>query len=68
MSRFGSNVRDERERQRLTQEELAFRCDVSQAYLSGIESGQRNPSLLNIIRIAQGLKVGIESLFQSPTK
>jgi transcriptional regulator with XRE-family HTH domain len=52
---FGSNLRREREGKKLTQEKLAERADLDPTYISGIERGVRNPSLLSIVRIAKAL-------------
>jgi transcriptional regulator with XRE-family HTH domain len=41
----------------LTQEQLAERCGVSQQYISGLEQGKRNPTVVTLYVIAQGLGV-----------
>lgn len=41
----------------LTQEQLAERCGVSQQYISGLEKGRRNPTVVTLYVIAQGLGV-----------
>jgi transcriptional regulator with XRE-family HTH domain len=41
----------------LTQEQLAERCGISQQYLSGLEKGKRNPTVVTLYVIAQGLGV-----------
>jgi len=55
LSAFGSNLRRERETKKLTQEKLAEKADLDPTYISGIERGVRNPSLLSIVRIAKAL-------------
>jgi transcriptional regulator with XRE-family HTH domain len=55
LSIFGSNLRREREGKKLTQEKLAERASLDPTYISGIERGLRNPSLLSIVRIAKAL-------------
>jgi transcriptional regulator with XRE-family HTH domain len=57
LQRFGVRVRAERERQGLSQEELATRAGLHRTYLGGVERGERNVGLLNLIRIAKGLCV-----------
>jgi transcriptional regulator with XRE-family HTH domain len=54
---FGANLRDLRERSGVSQEELALRIDMSRRYLSGIERGEANPTLDQIVRLADGLNV-----------
>jgi transcriptional regulator with XRE-family HTH domain len=60
--RVGLNVQDLRRAKRLSQEELADRSKIHQTYLSGVETGKRNPSLLVLERIAIALGVDPEDL------
>lgn len=57
LQRFGSRVRAERERLGVSQEELADRASVHRTYLGGVERGERNVGLLNLLRIARALRV-----------
>ena len=52
---FGNRVRTERLKLGLPQEKLAFDCGLDRTYISGIERGKRNLSLLNIHRLAAAL-------------
>jgi transcriptional regulator with XRE-family HTH domain len=61
--RFGRAIRRVREEQEITQEEAADRCGLHRTYYSGIERGVRNVSLVNIEKIARGLKTGLSQLF-----
>ena len=60
---FGARLRELRQAQGLSQEEVAHRAGVHVTYLSGIERGKRNPSLKNIRRVAMALGVGVGELF-----
>ncbi len=60
--RVGLNIQDLRRARKLSQEELADMCRVHQTYLSGVETGKRNPSLLVLERIAIALNVDPEEL------
>ncbi|MDD5309631.1 MAG: helix-turn-helix transcriptional regulator [Deltaproteobacteria bacterium] len=64
LKRFGARVRAERERLGISQEELADRTGLHRTYLGGVERGERNLGLLNIIRIALALKVTPSSLLK----
>ena len=55
LTALGLNVRRRREAQELTQEALAEKADLDQTYISGIECGVRNPSLLVMTRLAKAL-------------
>jgi len=60
---FGNTVRDIRKRNGISQEDLADRCDLHRTYIGGIERGERNVSLINIVRIAAALEVHPADLF-----
>jgi transcriptional regulator with XRE-family HTH domain len=61
--RFGYAVRLRREELGFTQEDLAHRAGIHRTYLSDIERGTRNISLLNIERVATALTLSISALF-----
>ncbi|PYV99242.1 MAG: XRE family transcriptional regulator [Acidobacteria bacterium] len=62
--RFGRALRRIREEQGINQEEAAERCGLHRTYYSGIERGIRNVSLVNIERVAKGLKTSLPKLFE----
>lgn len=62
LTAFGSNLRGERERRKLTQEKLAEKADLDPSYISGIERGVRNPSILSVVRIANALDTTVSDL------
>lgn len=59
---FGSNLRNQRELRKLTQEKLAEKAELDPSYISGIERGVRNPSILSVIRIAKALEMTVSEL------
>jgi transcriptional regulator with XRE-family HTH domain len=59
---LGKNVRKYRQQRKLTQEQLAFEAEIDLTYVSGIERGKRNPSLLVMARIADALSVPLTKL------
>jgi transcriptional regulator with XRE-family HTH domain len=62
--RVGSNIQRLRLEKKLSQEELAGRADIHQTYLSGVESGKRNPSVVVLARISKALGVDAVELFK----
>lgn len=54
----GRNVRRYRELKGVSQEELAFDADLHRTYVSGVERGVRNPTVLIVGKLAAAL--GIE--------
>lgn len=61
--KFGCRVKEVRNLQRISQEELAFRCGLSKNYISDVERGKRNVSLKSVEKIALGLKIHEKDLF-----
>lgn len=53
----GRNVRRARERKGLTQERLAEISGFSQQYISGLEQGRRNPTVVTLYELARALGV-----------
>jgi len=62
-SRFGDAVRRARAAAGLTQEELAERAGLDRSYIGGVERGDRNPTLIVIEKIAEGLGIDLAELF-----
>jgi transcriptional regulator with XRE-family HTH domain len=48
----------------MSQEVLADAAGIGRSYMSGIERGVRNFSVLHLIKIARALQVGIGELFE----
>lgn len=63
LKRFGDRVRVLRERTGLSQEVLAAKAGIHRTYLGGVERGERNICLRNIIRLAAALGVHPRELF-----
>lgn len=51
----GANVRRLRQEKDLTQEEFAEKSGFSQQYVSGLENGRRNPTIVTLYELAQAL-------------
>ena len=54
---FGERVRSLRTSRNLSQEQLAELADLDRTYISGVERGIRNISLINISALAGALEV-----------
>lgn len=55
--RVGINLRRFRKERGLSQEALAFECGLHRTYISGVERGVRNPTVLVLEEIAAALRV-----------
>jgi transcriptional regulator with XRE-family HTH domain len=53
----GRNVRRVREKTGLTQEKLSEISGFSQQYISGLEQGRRNPTIVTLYELSQALGV-----------
>lgn len=63
LKNFGQQVKWLRIEAGLTQEELAEKLNIHRTYMSFIERGLRNPSLLMIFKISRILKIKLPELF-----
>lgn len=59
----GGNVKRLRIAAGITQAELAELVGVDRAYISGLEQGNRNATIVSLWHVAQALKAPIRSLF-----
>ncbi|MEN6489534.1 MAG: helix-turn-helix transcriptional regulator [Smithella sp.] len=55
--KFGERVRQLRQVRGVSQEKLAELAELHRTYIGGIERGERNVALLNILKIAKALNV-----------
>ena len=64
LEKFGEQVRQLRKALGLSQEDLAELTDLHRTYIGGIERGERNVALINIVRLAKALKVSPSELLK----
>lgn len=62
LQRLGTTIRQARQAQRLVQPALAAKTGLSFGYISEIELGQRNLSVVSLVRIAEALGVSVAQL------
>ena len=63
LKRLGNRVRELRKAKGYSQEEFADICKIDRSYMSGIERGVRNISVLNLQKLARALSIHIADLF-----
>jgi transcriptional regulator with XRE-family HTH domain len=61
--RIGWNLRRLRKERNITQEDFATDSGIDRGYISGVERGVRNPSVLVLARIAKAFAVDVSELF-----
>lgn len=59
---FGRRVRRHRKNLGWTLEQLAEEAEMHWTYVGSVERGERNLSLINIVRLARALGIGPEEL------
>lgn len=62
VSKFGQKVRKVRLQKEMSQGDIARILGVHRTYISGLERGVRNPSLLTIQKVAKALGVDAKKL------
>jgi XRE family aerobic/anaerobic benzoate catabolism transcriptional regulator len=61
-----ARIRTIRDSQRLTAKEIAKRAGLSARFMSSLEAGEANVSILKLARVAEALDVAVEDLLRSP--
>lgn len=61
---LGKRIAFLRKQRRMSQLTLSIESGVAKSYLSDLERGGRNPSVLILNKIALGLNVTLEEMFQ----
>ena len=59
---FGKKLREVRLKKKLSQGDVSRILGVHRSYISGLERGRRNPSLLTIQKVAKALGVSAKEL------
>lgn len=62
--RLGIRLAQLRKRLRISQEELAYRAEIDRTYISQMERGVCNPSLLVLSKVAAVLEVKLVDCFE----
>ena len=61
---FGKNLKRIRLEKKMSQGDIARALGIHRSYISGLERGVRNPTLLNIERLAKALGVELSKLLE----
>lgn len=59
----GKRVKELRNKLGISQEELAARAELDRTYITSVECGKRNISIVNIEKLANALKVSLHEFF-----
>lgn len=61
---LGERIKELRKERNLSQEKFALSIDMDRTYYSSVETGNRNVSIENIKKIADGFHISLEELFK----
>jgi transcriptional regulator with XRE-family HTH domain len=64
LKKIGNNVRDLRKKQKLTQKQLAFECELEVRLIQRIENGEHNTGVWHLAIIAKILEVDLSELIK----
>ena len=62
---LAERLREEREKQRISQMDLSFKAGLSQNQVNYIETGKRTPNLHSVLSICKALRINPAILFES---
>lgn len=61
---FGKRIKYLRNQLGISQEELADRAEIDRTYITSVERGKRNISIVNVEKLANALGVTLPKLFE----
>lgn len=62
LKNLGNRIRKIRNENGLSQEKLAFECELDRTYIGSVERGERNIAIINLRKIAKALKIKVSDL------
>lgn len=63
--KVGERIKQIRQNQKQSQEEIALDADMNRSYLAEVEAGKRNVSIINLEKICNSLNVSLKDFFDS---
>lgn len=60
---IGKNIRQYRKQKGWSQEDLAFECEFHRTYIGAVERGEKNITILNLLKIKEKLGVRLIDLY-----
>lgn len=61
--KVGRRIKELRLNLKISQEEFAFKCGLDRTYITSVERGKRNISLVNIEKIANAFNLKLSEFF-----
>lgn len=63
LKQLGLAIAKQRIKQKLSQTEVAYRCDFERGNLTRIEKGKSNPTAGTLLKISEALKIPVSKFF-----
>jgi putative transcriptional regulator len=63
-AKYGLNLKIERIKKRMTQEQLAEKVDCSAVHIGYIERGLKTPTVFQFLKIAKVLQIDLNNFFE----
>lgn len=63
--KIGNRIKELRDVKQMSQKDLAYTSDLDRSYITSVENGQRNISIVNIEKIAFALEENLTTFFNS---
>jgi len=60
---IGLRIKELRTKLGISQQELSYRCELDRTYITSVENGKRNISIINLEKIANALNFTIKEFF-----
>ncbi|SKB62608.1 Helix-turn-helix domain-containing protein [Parapedobacter luteus] len=64
-TKVGARLRDVRLAKKLTQEKVSFDSDIDKSYISEVENGRRNISIVNLEKLTLTLGISLKDFFNT---
>jgi transcriptional regulator with XRE-family HTH domain len=62
---IGLRIKQIRNKNKMTQERLSFKCSLSRSYIGDVELGKRNISVVTLLKIIKSLDIDLKTFFDS---
>lgn len=59
----GNNIKRERIKLKLTQDDLAYKCGFYRTYINLVETAKRTPNSYTLYKIAKALNIPVDNLY-----
>jgi len=60
---IGARIKELRTQLGISQQELSYRCELDRTYITSVENGKRNISIVNLEKIVHALELTIKDFF-----